>query len=191
MAFIKENKMDGMTPNDIIDFRLLRNHTFVLNGEINEQSVEEAIRWLLFENIESENKELVMYINSVGGNLQDAFALIDVMRLSQYPIRTIGIGNVLSSGFLIFAAGTKGRRFISKNTSIMCHQYSDSIDSVKHHDIKSFAKESENTNLRMMNFLKEASGLNASVIKKKLLPPTDVWLTAEELVELGIADHIL
>ena len=28
-------------------------------------------------------------------------------------------------------------------------------------------------------------------VKKKLLTPSDIWLSAEELVKLGIADHIL
>jgi len=43
----------------------------------------------------------------------------------------------------------------------------------------------------MINILKEATGLAPSVIKKKLLPPSDVYLTAQEVLDLGIADHIL
>jgi hypothetical protein len=38
--------------------------------------------------------------------------------------------------------------------------------------------------------LKEFTGLDTRTIKNKLLPPSDVWLTAEELVGLGIADRI-
>ena len=97
----------------------------------------------------------------------------------------------MSSAFLIFSAGTTGNRYIAKNASILCHQYSEELGESKHHDIKSFAKECELTNQRMVDLLKECSGLSTSVVKRRLLPPSDVWLTPEELVELNIADYIL
>ena len=182
---------EGLGAGDIINLGLLKNHTFVINGEINEEIVGEAIRWLIYENASDEEKELTIYVNSEGGSINDAFALIDMMRHSKHTINTVGLGSVMSSAFLIFAAGTRGYRYISKNASILSHQYSDELSETKHHDIKSFAKECDNTNERMVNLLKTCTDLNGSTIKRKLLPASDVWLTAEELVELGIADHIL
>ena len=72
----------------------------------------------------------------------------------------------------------------------MCHQYSDTYEG-KHHDLKSFTKEAELTNQRMLKILQDASGLSAREVKSKLLSPSDVWMNADELVKLGIADHIL
>jgi ATP-dependent protease ClpP protease subunit len=72
----------------------------------------------------------------------------------------------------------------------MCHQYSDTYEG-KHHDLKSFTKEAELTNKRMLNILQDASGLSAREVKTKLLSPSDVWMSADELVKLQIADHIL
>jgi hypothetical protein len=43
----------------------------------------------------------------------------------------------------------------------------------------------------MIAILKDSTGMAPSVIKKKLLPPSDVYLTAEEVLDLNIADHIL
>jgi hypothetical protein len=43
----------------------------------------------------------------------------------------------------------------------------------------------------MVEILRDASGLTERLVKTKLLGPTDVWLTPEELVSLQIADHIL
>jgi ATP-dependent protease ClpP protease subunit len=43
----------------------------------------------------------------------------------------------------------------------------------------------------MVQLLKDATGLPPSKIKTKLLPASDVYLTAEEVLELGVADHIL
>jgi len=53
------------------------------------------------------------------------------------------------------------------------------------------SKENDICNDKMINILKEATGLAPSVIKKKLLPPSDVYLTAQEVLDIGIADHIL
>jgi ATP-dependent protease ClpP protease subunit len=43
----------------------------------------------------------------------------------------------------------------------------------------------------MVSILKEATGLPPHKIKAKLLPASDVYLTAEEVVEFGVADYIL
>lgn len=131
-----------------------------------------------------------MYINSQGGDLYQALGLIDMMRLSEKPIHTIGLGAVMSAAFLIFASGTKDYRHIAKNCGIMCHQYSDTYEG-KHHDLKSFTKEAELTNMRMLKILQEATGMSAREVKSKLLSPSDVWMSAEELVTLGVADSIL
>lgn len=184
-------KPEGLGAEDVMNLGLLDNHTYLICGEINEEVIQGAIRWLIYENASDEEKELTLYINSTGGNLTDAFALIDLMKHSKHYIRTIGLGSVMSSAFLIFASGSIGHRYIAKNASILSHQYSDELGDVKHHDIKSFAKEAEYTNQRMVNLLKECSGLSSAEVKRKLLPPTDVWLTAEEALDLNVADHIL
>jgi len=189
MAKINEDL--ALSATDIIDLGLLKNHVHMITGVVDEMTMDAAIRWILYENLDTtKDKVLTLYINSMGGSLTDAFALIDVMRTSNYPIQTIGIGNVMSAAFMIFAAGTNGHRHIAKNASIMCHQFSESLDS-KYHDIKAQMKETENLNGRMVQILKEATDLTTSKIKLKLLPPSDVYLTAEELIQFNVADHIL
>jgi ATP-dependent Clp protease protease subunit len=175
---------------DKIGITLLDNHIHLLSGEINEENIDEAIRWIIYENLSETEKTLSLYINSHGGDLSEAFGLIDIMRNSKHPIQTIGLGSVCSAAFLVFASGTKGERYISKNTSIMCHQYTGDLQG-KYHDMKAYIHENELTNLRMISLLQECTDLEPRAIKTKFLPPSDVWFTAEELVELGIADQIL
>jgi ATP-dependent Clp protease protease subunit len=69
--------------------------------------------------VRKKKKELLLMICSEGGAMESAFALIDVMRASSIPIKTVGLGSVASSALLIFLAGTPGRRMLTPNTSIL------------------------------------------------------------------------
>lgn len=161
-----------------------------LTGSIDGESVEKVIRWIMTgsQNPSSEHP-MKLYINSDGGNLIDTFALIDVMRTSLIPITTIGMGHLMSSAFILFAAGTKGQRAIAKNTSIMIHQFSHEYIG-KYHDMRSYTQELDRINHRMIVELSRTSGMSEIEVSSKLLGSSDVWLTAEQLVEIGIADYI-
>lgn len=182
-------KIDDFNAEDRVNLKLLENSVHFLQGEIDEETVGNCIKWITYENFDSREKVLTLYINSMGGDLYQAFALIDIMNQSNHPIRVIGIGSVMSAAFLIFAAGTNGQRYAAKNTSFMIHQYSDNL-SGKHHDLKATMRDGELCNQKMVDILRTATGLAPSKIKSKLLPASDVYLSAEEVIELGIADHI-
>lgn len=177
-----------------INLELLNKGVQFLTGCIEELNSEQIIKWIVYENLlpsdPKNSKILTLYLNSQGGNLSDALAIVDVMKSSKHPIRVIGVGQIISAAFLVFSAGTKGERYISKNTSIMCHQYSGEIYG-KHHDMKAHVKEIELSNLRMMKVLEDTTGLDRRTIKSKLLSPTDVWLTPDELIKLNVADHLI
>lgn len=183
-------KIDEFNASDRISVKLLENSVHFLVGEIDEESVNECIKWLVYENLDQKSKILTLYINSTGGDLYSAFALIDIINNSIHPIRTVAIGSAMSAAFLIFASGDKGERYVGKNTSLMCHQFSDSTEG-KYHDIKATMKDNELSNQKMVEILRDATGLAPSVIKKRLLPASDVYLTADEAIELKIADQIL
>lgn len=188
-----ENKfpMDDLVgAEEKIGLRFLDNHVHFLNGDIEEENIKKAIQWIAYENLEDKDKILTLYISSYGGDLYQAFGLIDMMRISKYPVATVGIGSIMSAAFMIFAAGQKGRRMITRNCGIMCHQFSNETVG-KYHDIKSATKENEFLNQKMVEILREASGLPERTIKSKLLGPTDTWLTPEELVSYKIADRII
>ena len=183
-------KIDEFNASDRIGVKLLDNSVHFLTGEITDENVNECIKWIVYENLDAKEKVLTLYVNSSGGDLYQAFALIDIMRSSKHVVRTVGIGNIMSAAFLIFASGDQGERHIAANTGIMCHQFSGGTDA-KFHDLKAEMKENELLNKKMVDILKNATGLAPSRIKTKLLPASDVYLTAQEAIDLGIADHLL
>ena len=185
------NKSDLLSPYDRMEDCFHDNKIHFINGDIESENMKRTIQWLLYHNLTSQADDvLTIYINSNGGDLYESFALIDMMCASTCKIRTVGIGQIASAAFMIFCSGTKGYRVVGKNTSIMCHQYSSEYGG-KHHELKSFLKEGEYCNQRMLDLIKQNSNLEESVIKKKLLNSTDAFLTAGEMISLGLADIIL
>lgn len=171
--------------------QLLSNHMMVFMGDVTMDTMSPIIDWILSENMKRVDRaeELTLGICSRGGDLNACFALVDVMRASSIPVKTIGLGMIASCGLLIFISGKKGNRTLTPNTAILSHQYSwGSIG--KEHELFARVKEMELTTERMINHYRKCTGLNEKKIRDFLLPPQDVWLSAEEAKELKLCDKI-
>ena len=169
---------------------LLQNGIVVFMGDVTVETMSPLIDWILAENYsEKKKKELTLGICSRGGDLNACFALVDIMKGSKIPIRTVGLGMIASCGLLMFITGTKGRRVLTPNTSILSHQYSwGSVG--KEHELFARVKELELTTERMINHYKKCTGLKEADIRKYLLPAHDVWLGAKEAKKLGLCDKV-
>lgn len=164
---------------------------YVLMDNISNDTVKPVIEWILHENHvrKKKYKELLLMICSNGGSMEDAFALIDVMRSSRIAIKTVGLGSISSAGLMIFLAGTQGRRVLTPNTSILSHQFAWGSQG-KAHELFATVKEFQLTEKRMIEHYQLSTGLSDEVIRKVLLPPQDVYLSAEEALEYNICDQV-
>ena len=163
---------------------------FLLMDEISDSTCKDVIQFIISKNlVKPYPKYLQLIINSGGGDLQAAFALIDTMKGSAIPVYTVGLGCVASAAVLIFIAGVKGKRVLTPNTSILSHQYSWGTYG-KEHELFSTVKEYELTTKRMINHYKKCTGLTEKKIREHLLPPQDIWLSATEAKKLGLCDSI-
>jgi len=163
---------------------------FPLMEDINLNVCKQAVEWIFEANFAEDRPEMLnLLITSPGGDLTAAFALIDVMRGSAIPVRTIGLGQVSSAGLLIFTAGTKGMRVLTPNTSILSHQYSWGAFG-KEHELFATVKEFDLTTKRMIAHYKKCTGMAEEKIRETLLPPQDIWLSAAEAKVLGLCDMV-
>ena len=166
------------------------NGIYVLMDQINHATCREAIKWIMNHNLSDYPlPQLTIIINSPGGDVHAAFALIDTMKASNIPIKTVGLGLIASCGFLIFIAGKKGKRILTPNTAILSHQYSWGSKG-KEHELYARVKEFELSTQRMIDHYKKCLGMTEAKIKEILLPPQDVWLSASEAKKLKICDKI-
>ena len=163
---------------------------YLFMDAVNETSCKDLISFIFTKNLGNPKpKYLQIVINSGGGDLNSAFAAIDVIKGSTVPIYTIGIGCVASAAFAIFISGKKGHRTLTPNTSIMSHQYTWGTYG-KEHELFASVKEYELTTKRMIAHYKRCTGLTEKKVRQYLLPAQDVWLSATEAKKLGICDKI-
>ena len=159
-------------------------------GEISLDSVKSVVEWVFECNFAEERPEMLnLIITSPGGDLNAAFALIDVMKGSAIPVRTIGLGQIASAGLMIFIAGDKGQRILTPNTSILSHQYSWGAFG-KEHELFATVKEFDLTTKKMIEHYRKCTGLAEKKIREVLLPPQDIWLSPVEAKKLGLCDDI-
>ena len=166
------------------------NGIYLLMEDINIKSCRDAIQWILEENLKDKKKPfLQMMINSPGGDVSACFALVDAMKGSKIPVRTIGLGMIASCGLLLFIAGEKGHRTLTPNTSILSHQWSWG-SSGKVHELFATVREFELTSKRLLEHYKKCTGLSEKTIRQILLPPQDVWLDSKEALKYKLCDRV-
>jgi len=177
----KEKKVDP-SPED--------KGVYLFMSDVTQETCKELISFILTKGWQRPRPaSLQIIINSPGGDLNAAFAVIDTMKGCPIPVHTVGLGQIASAGFMMFIAGTKGHRILTPNTSIMSHQWSWGAWG-KEHELLAQTKEFELTSERMMNHYKKCTGLNEKKIREYLLPATDVYMSAKEAKKLGICDSI-
>jgi len=170
---------------------MAQNGIYYFASEFTQDSVKDCITWILDSNFQVKTAfdHLTLMISSYGGDMFAAFALIDIMRGSRLPIHTVGLGIIASAGLMTFIAGQAGERIITPNTSILSHQWSAGSFG-KEHELLATQRHFDLTTARMIDHYKKCTGLGEKTIRKKLLPPQDIWLSADEAKEYNLVDHI-
>lgn len=163
--------------------------TVPIFGQIDQALAAHAIGSILQLNAEDPSRAIKIYVMSYGGEVSAGLGIIDTARTVENPIATVALGSVASMGALIFSvAGDKGRRFMAPNARLMLHQpLGHAVGSAS--DVEIAAKELVRTRRQVNGMLAEATGMNLRRIRH--MTDRDRWFTAEESVELGLADEIL
>ena len=179
--------------------------TFMLYGDVNEERAADIVSALLLlgdkkrvqkaKNKLPEGEELddiTFYLSTYGGSADDMMSIYDMMRLTKKnrDIETIGMGKIMSAGTLILAGGTRGKRKIMKNCRVMIHAVSaGSMGTI--HNLQNEMEEIQNIQDSYIAALCKETLLTKRQLKKMLDQKVNVYLTAEEAVEYGLADEVI
>jgi ATP-dependent Clp endopeptidase proteolytic subunit ClpP len=140
---------------------------------------------------EYEKDAFELLVSTNGGSALEMFSIYDTIRMikEKAPVCTVGLGKVMSAGVLVLACGTKGYRKIGKNCRVMIHGvasgYAGSI-----HSLENELEEVQWIQQQYIKLLAAETDMTEKHIRKLISRKVNVYLTAEESVEFGIADEV-
>ncbi len=182
-----EKTPHGERGSDIFS-RLLRENIIFLGTPIDDIVANVISAQLLHLEAENPDRDINIYINSPGGDINALFAIYDTMQYVKPDITTICFGQAASAAAVLLAAGTPGKRLALKHSRILIHQpYSGAQGQVS--DIEIAANEINRMKVSLENVLAHHTGQTAEKISKDT--DRDFVMTADEAKEYGIIDEVI
>jgi ATP-dependent Clp protease protease subunit len=117
---------------------------------------------LLYLAQDDPEREIQMYINSPGGQIDAGLAIYDTMHLIQPQVSTTCIGMAASMGAVLLAGGAKGKRSTLPNSRILIHQASAGFQGTAS-DIEVQAREIIRMNARLQEMMAADTGQSSNV----------------------------
>jgi len=187
VPMVVEQTARGERAYDIYS-RLLKDHIIFIGSPIDDVIANLVIAQLLFLEAEDPERDISLYINSPGGSVTDGLAILDTMQFIRPDVSTICLGQAMSMGAVLLAAGTRGKRFALPNARIMIHQPSGGFSGTAA-DIEIHAREI----LRMREQLnKMLAGWTRQPLERIAADSDrDFVQTAQEAVEYGLLDKVI
>ena len=169
--------------------RLLRENIIFLGTPIDDTISNLICAQMLFLESENPDKDINIYINSPGGDINALFAIYDTMQYIRPEINTICLGQAASAAAVLLAAGTPGKRLALPHSRVLIHQPQASSGYGQATDIELAAKEI----LRLKTSLEEVLAEHTGQTPEKIADDTDrdFVMTAEEAKEYGIIDEVI
>ncbi|MBZ0172398.1 MAG: ATP-dependent Clp protease proteolytic subunit, partial [Phycisphaerales bacterium] len=171
-----------------IDELLLENRIVFLIGEINFSTASRVMMQMLYLENQRRGQEINLYINCVGGSVDDTLALYDTMRFLSSPVATYCIGRAYSGAALLLTAGEKGKRFCLPHAKVMIHQPYGGITG-QAEDIRLQAEQIIKSKRMLNEILAEHTGKSYDQVVAD--GERDKYFSAEEAKEYGLVDEVL
>jgi ATP-dependent Clp protease protease subunit len=170
--------------------RLMKERVVFFSGEVEENMTNILVAQLLFLEAENPEQPINMYIKSPGGSVYDGLAVYDTMQYIKCPVYTYVTGWAASMGSFIAQAGEPGHRYIMPHAMIMIHQPS-SVTRGKVSDMEIDLAEGIRLKKELTELYVKHNSKGLSYDQFRLLLDRDKWITAQEAIDLGLADQIV
>lgn len=136
---------------------------------------------------EEEAKKVFVMINSVGGSVGNGITVHDALQFIKAGSLTLALGMAASAASLALAGGTIGERYVTEGCHVMLHQPEGGV-SGQASDIWIDAGEIQKIRLDVAEIYSLTTYRPRHKILKDL--DRDLYLTATETVQYGLADEI-
>jgi len=164
---------------------------YFLLGTIDDEAIKEFFDYLP----EHKVTKAVIEIQSPGGSLfaaQRIISLIEQWRASGGTIETRVTGFAASAGFLVFAAGDKGKRFVCSEAALMWHE----LMTFKMFSIETPSDQEEQSRVlrHLQDVRNEWLATRGNLTKKEIdekIRKKEFWMSGKDAVALGFADGFM
>jgi ATP-dependent Clp protease protease subunit len=144
-----------------------------------------------FLDANKEASEIIVKINSRGGDVQEGWAIYDLLTTSGKKIKTIGEGKVYSIATIVFLAGSE-REMLANADGLIHNPYippytlSDKYEST---DLIKIAENLAQEEEKILDFYSEKTGTAKEKLAEYMKEETK--LSAEDMVTLGFATKVI
>lgn len=187
VPFVIEQTSRGERSYDIFS-RLLKDRIIMLGTPIDDTVANLVVAQLLHLEGEDPDKDIEIYINSPGGQVDSGLAIYDTMQFIKPQVRTICVGMAASMAAVLLAAGAPGKRLILPNARVMIHQPHGGAQG-QAVDIEIQAREILRMRESLNRILANHTGQPVERVAKDV--DRDFWLSAEQAKDYGLVDEII
>ena len=169
--------------------RLLRENIIFLGTPIDDTVANLVCAQMLFLESENPDKDISIYINSPGGDINALMAIYDTMQYVRPEITTICLGQAASAAAVLLAAGTAGKRLALPNSRVLIHQPYAQSGYAQVSDLEIAANEI----LRLKDTLEDVLEIDTGQPKERIAKDTDrdYVMTAAEAKAYGIVGEVI
>ena len=168
--------------------RLLANRIIFLGTQIDDTSANLVIAQLLHLESESTTKDISLYINSPGGDMNALFGIHDTMQFVAPDVATICVGQAASAAAVLLAAGAPGKRYALPNARVLIHQPHGGAQG-QSTDLELQIAEVVEMRRRMVEILRAATGQTAERITVDI--DRDYIVRGNQAIAYGLVDQII
>jgi ATP-dependent Clp protease protease subunit len=179
----EEKRLEGQ-----VSVRLLRQRTLLLTGEINRRSSQRLVAELLLLAAEGPKEPINLFINSPGGDADAGFAIFDVIRFIEPPVKAVCAGLTASAAVIVLLACPKERRLSLPNARFLIHQPSTGIRGSAA-DIQIEASEILKLRENGDKLISDETGQSIERVKKDT--HRNYWMSASEAKEYGLVGEVI
>ena len=170
--------------------RLLNDRIIFCGGPVGDQMANLIVAQLLFLANEDSTADISIYVNSPGGSVTAGLGIVDTMRFIPNDVATFVIGQAASMGSVIACSGTEGKRYCLPNSENLMHQpLLGGVLEGQATDLEIEARHILRMRDQIYNIYNARTGKSLEQIAEDC--ERNNWLTAEEMVEYGLADKVL
>lgn len=187
IPYVIEKTKHGERTYDIYS-RLLEDRIIFVGEEVHAHMVNSIVAQMLFLEKQDPEKDIIMYINSPGGEVYSGMGLFDTMQYVKCPVQTICVGLAASMGSVFLVWGTKGKRYALPHSRIMIHQPSHGAQGTVS-DTRIAVEEGMRIRDMINGIFVERTGQTLEKIERDM--ERDKWMTAQEALEYGLIDKII